>query len=178
MSPSSTSSTRALQSAGPLAGGPGCPRAATRVFKFEPGRQRVLRSTIRGPPARAARLSDRPTVCLPRAACLPARAPRALGLSEWEAGVSIRASKKETLVLLQTPFGTSLYTHALGNHHIHTVTNNRKNQRIMMWGWSCRHRFTHHHTPTISEIITQRIKAQGLLHTSPLCWELYISRLN
>ncbi len=63
--------------------------------RVSPGRHRVLRSTIRGPPAQAVRLSDCPTVCLPLAAGLPARAPRALVLSEWEAGVSIRASKKE-----------------------------------------------------------------------------------
>ena len=80
---------------------------ATRAFKFESGRQRVLRSTIRGPPARAA---DRPTrrVCLPRAAGLPARAPRALVLSEWEAGV---ASKKET----------PSNRHRLDHHHTHTI---------------------------------------------------------
>ncbi len=77
-----------------LTGGPGRPGAqaigASCAFKFESGRarrHRVLRSTIRGPPARAVRLSDHPTVqvCLPQAAGLPARA---LELSEWEAGVN------------------------------------------------------------------------------------------
>ena len=50
----------------PLAGGPGRPRAveATRAFKFESGRQRVLRSTIRGPPARVCP-TVRPSVCPP-----------------------------------------------------------------------------------------------------------------
>jgi hypothetical protein len=64
------------------------------------------------------RLSDcpGPTVCLLLAAGLPARAPRALVLSEWEAGVSIRARKKKI------PRGTDsdipIHTHR------HTVTNN------------------------------------------------------
>ena len=66
------------------------PRAvgATCAFKFESGRQRVLRSTIRGPPTRAVRLSD--SVRLSAPGRRPARpcAPCARA-------VSIRDSKKE-----------------------------------------------------------------------------------
>ena len=60
-----------LQSAGPLAG-LGRPRAArvTRAFKFESGRQRVLRFTIHRPPARAVRLSAiRQSVCTRQPVC-------------------------------------------------------------------------------------------------------------
>ncbi len=66
-------------------------------FKFESGRAGIEYSgpPSAGHPPESSVLSDRPTACLPLAAGLPARAPRALVLSEWEAGVSILASQKE-----------------------------------------------------------------------------------
>jgi len=91
---------------------------ATRAFKFETSSQagrEYSQATIRGPPARAIRLSDRPTVCLPRAAGLPARAPRALVLSDSEAFRSgpVKLTKRTTTdtvwhITIHTRYGTSL----------------------------------------------------------------------
>jgi hypothetical protein len=75
-----------------LTGGPGRPRAvgASCAFKFESGR--ALRHSTPVRPPSAGRPPE-PSVCptvrkFVLAAGLPARAPRALVLSEWEAGVS------------------------------------------------------------------------------------------
>jgi hypothetical protein len=127
-----------------LAGGPGRPRAvgATRAFKFESGRQRLLRvrPTIRGPPARAVRLSDRPTrtVCdclsapgrwSARLCALCARKGCCL-VKQWflhknklayrcchRVGKRLKMNNrkpKNVELVLPTPFHTPRYTHDLG----------------------------------------------------------------
>jgi hypothetical protein len=78
-------------------------------------------------------------------------------LSEWEAGVLIRASKKE--IPRATVWDiTYIYTHTAGvaTGPAKDLNETIENQR--MWGWSYRHRLGIHHTHTIWDI-TQRVKA-------------------
>ncbi len=104
----------------------------TRAFKFESGRQRVLRSTIRGPPARAVRLSD--SDHLTRIVCDSRSSPRLqVSLHEKVAAwfphknkfasrCCHRAGKRFKMNENQrmkggAPFGNSLYTHDMEQQH-------------------------------------------------------------
>ena len=85
--------------------------------------------------ARPSRLSVRPIVCLPRAAC-PICSP------------SVRP------VLSCCPSGKLVLPLGVIWVSKRFKIKQSKNQRMWPGGWPCRHRFTHHHTHTIWNITT------------------------